>query len=114
MSDFKNLVEAYRAVLSRSTAAEHHEIRADGATSDTGFGEASAGYSAETCAEELEKTESACLNFPVISSCELQSKVDFLLNQMRELTEQEEEFDRYASILKKDVEAYLDDKAENA
>lgn len=72
-----------------------------------GFGEAPGAFSYSDSSSAIDASEAACLSYEVKNGEELQAKVEFIVQLMRRLTDETDEFDAYADRLRADVASFI-------
>jgi hypothetical protein len=107
MSDFKTLSQTFQALVRRSTADVQGGNAHSGGDKDTGFAEAQTQFEGLASSQEIAIAEKKCLDFKAQDNDELLLKVDFLLSQLRTLSQETEEFDELADILRHDLATFL-------
>jgi len=107
MADFKELERAYRESVEACVRDLQSSQSAQLGSGQPGFKESSQTYSISESGQELESAEAACLNFKVSEIQQLQPKIEFILRQMRQLTDETEEFDAYAERLMADIKTFI-------
>lgn len=106
MSEFKGLEQAYLAAVKASAEGLCNSVNDMSASDQLGFGEASQSFAYTDSEDAIGRAEAACLDYRAESSEELLPKIEFILGQMRELTDETEEFDAYAKQLLSDFKSF--------
>lgn len=107
MSDFKELERALLQSVEASVRKSQSSSSDGSPHRQAGFGEAPQSFDNSEDARAIEAAEAACLEYQVDGIEELQKKTEFILQQMRQLTDETEEFDVYAEVLLADIRSLM-------
>lgn len=111
MSEFKHLERAYLATVEASVRDLQASANAGPGSIGPGsivegFGESSQSYGFAQSGQDIDAAEAACLAYQAGKREELYEKIEFLLGQMRQLTDETEEFDVYAEQILADLKSF--------
>jgi len=117
--DFRSIVAEFDALKRRIGGDEaYNETDAEGGTTQKGFAEApqAAAGLVDLRAEErrLQEVEALALDYEISDIADLEAKLDFILERVSELTDEREEFLRYADALRHSVLALIRAREESA
>ncbi len=107
MVEFKELERVFLESVAASARNPQGACDAGSDPQQKGFGEVphTFGFSDNVCV--IDAAEAACLEYEVSGVEELLPKIEFILQQMRQLTDESEEFDVYADRLLADVKSVI-------
>ncbi|KUO64583.1 MAG: hypothetical protein APF80_01995 [Alphaproteobacteria bacterium BRH_c36] len=107
MAEFKQLERAYRTALEASLRELQVSENSVQGVNQQGFGEASQSYGFAESGTNIDAAEAACLGYQIGRPEDLHQKLEFVLRQMRQLTDETEEFDAYANRILADVKSVI-------
>lgn len=107
MTGINALIDAFDDAVRRACGPEASpETRASEVIA-AGLNEDHAAYSEPNLSEQVSAAEARVLGYRTMTPSELLAKADFILREMRKLTDEVEEFDGYADRLRADLSAVL-------
>ncbi|MBU1211246.1 MAG: hypothetical protein KJ587_08235 [Alphaproteobacteria bacterium] len=107
MVEFKQLERAYLEALEASVRELHVSENSLQGANRQGFGESPQSYGIAQSEFDIDAAEAACLGYEIGKPEDLHRKLEFMLRQMRQLTDETEEFDAYAKRILADVKSAL-------
>lgn len=105
MTGLKALIEAFDDAIRQ--ALEDGGVPGSGDYGVEGLKEDQAAFSGLQSDEQIAEAEATVLGYPVANPADMLLKTDFILREMRKLTEQDEEFCAYADQLRADLATIL-------
>lgn len=110
MSGLKALIHAFEDAIRRSADAENAPATEAVVAAAPGLSDNEAAFAGPGSAEQIAAAEARVLSYPVDNPVDMMLKTDFILREMRKLTEQEEEFEAYADQLRADLASMFKDR----
>ncbi|MCH9806746.1 MAG: hypothetical protein K0U74_03355 [Alphaproteobacteria bacterium] len=96
-------------LVERSTAESQGTSTADAEGGNVGFSEPPAAFETAVTLQDIEQAENNCLEYRATNREDFLLKVDFMLGQLRELSDDHEEFDELAQIMRRDIESFTNE-----
>lgn len=110
MTGITALIDAFDDAVSRACGPESSTSAPAAKGTPAGLSEDPAAFTGPSLSEHVAEAEARVLGYRATTPSELLAKAEFILREMRKLTDEVEEFDGYADRLRADLSAVVGSK----
>lgn len=107
MTGITALIDAFDDAVSRACGPETSTSTLGAGGTPAGLSEDPAAFASPSLSEQVAAAEARVLGYRATTPSDLLAKAEFILREMRKLTDEVEEFDGYADRLRADLSAVL-------